>query len=742
MRFFIGFDIGDAESIIEMATSDGNDVFPATMPGQNASGRAIPTLYAFDDKGNTMFADQVAEDYDNLRQVEMNFKRRPSDLLHVSVVRANELMKIDNPQRLFKEPELRSGPLREFAEKLKTFVNIALGNKEFVERARAFAVNCEDCVISVGCPTNWDDLDRHIYRAMLLQSVIGQETYLGLPLTLQLERESRAAFLYIKNAYAVKLKDGEFVGLMDVGSSTIDISVLTKDSRTVVYDSGSNFLGARSIDYLILEYYISTISKDPEDGSLLRNVLEKNDAAFRSLLINCRFAKEKIFSAATDDKERIKARILFGDFDRVTLTWDTLVNDICAKRPIAPVLRKYCDLPEEDALRLGSKSWIEAFRDFLSDQIKSMKDNGIVLTKLFLTGSASRMEFVRTICKDLLPQLKQADSLFDDTNPSNAIANGLARVGLSDTMADAYEKDMEAFFDKGNGQLYSVIRHRIPDLIQDIADPIAGCVQNDIVIPAITRWKKGEYKTLAAMLNDIEASCKDTARFNAILTKNKEFSNAVQTWLEHKVGHDIALELQGIAHKHHVYNFTVDQLNAFKVLQISVGSGMLNGKNPKILTQVAADKIALALAAVVAVVSYMIVPFITGLVIGIVWIFFESLAISILSTMLANPALTVASFVTIAALLGVGVVRGYSQNKDQINDWLLKQNLPGVLRNRIKISDISEQLQQSRAEIVKKITGSINNPDAIKKLGESLYTSIQGQVKERADQIRYEIVKS
>lgn len=355
MRLFIGFDIGDAESIVEMAVSANNDVQPATMPGKNTSGQAIPTLFAYDEDGNTVFADQVAADYDDLTRVEMNFKRQPSNLLTLSDGRISELLCIDS-RELMNEPEFQSGPICEFAEKLCTFVNLVLTSDSFVERARAFAVNCDDCVICVGHPTNWNALDHHIYEAILQKSVIGEETYIGLPVSLSLEYESRAAFLYIKNTYAIKLADGEFVGLMDVGSSTIDISVLTKNSRDCVYDSGSNFLGARSIDYLILEYYISEIEKEPQDGMLLKNILENNRAAFRSLLINCRFAKEQIFSNSSMNKSKIKAKILFGNFKRIWLTWETLVEDICSKRPVAPVLTKYCALPIETARELGDKS--------------------------------------------------------------------------------------------------------------------------------------------------------------------------------------------------------------------------------------------------------------------------------------------------------------------------------------------------------------------------------------------------
>lgn len=738
MRLFIGFDIGDAESIVEMAVSASNDVQPATMPGKNTSGQAIPTLYAYDEDGNSVFADQVAADYDDLTRVEMNFKRQPSSLLTLSDGRISELLCID-PHKLMDEPEFQSGPIREFAAKLCTFVNLVLTNDSFVERARAFAVNCDDCVICVGHPTNWNALDHHIYEAILQKSVIGEETYIGLPISLSLEYESRAAFLYIKNTYAVKLADGEFVGLMDVGSSTIDISVLTKNSRDCVYDSGSNFLGARGIDYLILEYYISEIEKDPQDGMLLKNILENNRAAFRSLLINCRFAKEQIFSNSSMNKSKIKAKILFGDFRRVWLTWETLVEDICSKRPVAPVLTKYCALPNETARELGDRSWIMAFREFVRDQIHAMEKQGIVITKMFLTGSASRMEFVRAICKELIPQLNEKNSLFDDTNPSNAIANGLARVGASEIKAADFMADMKNFLDEENGQMHTIITRRIPDLIQDIADPIAGAVQDDIVIPAICKWKARDYKSLNNMLDAIQGQCKDKEKFNKILSENQEFSDAVSGWMVNKVGHDIAVALQGIAHKHQVYDFTIDQLNAFKTLKIGMGGDLVNTGGVSVVTKFPADQIAYAIAAVVGVVSFFVIPYVTGFVLGLVSFLFETLAVHILVTLMANPVAFGVSVVAIAALLGVGVVKGYKENKSVINDWLLKQNFPKPLRNTINVSKLAEEMKKSRAEMVVEISKGLNNSESVKSLSKGIYGGIYSQVEERANQIRYEI---
>lgn len=738
---YIGFDIGDGESIIELATSANDNVQPATMPGQNASGQSIPTLFAVDNKGNGIFADQVAADYEDIQRVEMNFKRCPGDMISVPEIRASELLQIE-AEELLDEPEFQSGPIKDYADRLCAFVDIVLNDDKFKERARAFAANCEDCVICVGHPTNWTALDCHIYRAILLKSVIGEGVYLKLPMTLSLESESRAAFLYIKNTYLVKLKEGEVVGLMDVGSSTIDISVMTKNSRDCIYDSGSNYLGARSIDYLILNYYIEEIEKkNSEDAARLKDLLTNDETAFRSLLLNCRFAKEAVFSSALKDKSVIKTHIYFGDFNRVTLTWKVLVDDICAKRPIAPVLQKYCGMPEDLTKKLGNQSWITAFRAFLKVQLDIMKyRHGISITKLFLTGSASRMEFVRTICKEMIPGLDNADSLFDDTNPSNAIANGLARVGASEFKADAFMKDMTSFLDKERGELYAIIRRRIPDLIADIADPLVDVMQNQVFMPELQAWKNGRYSTLQEMMDSVGAICRDESKFNSLLSTDEDFSAAVESWVVNKVGHDIALELQNYAMKHGVHNFTVDQLNVFKALNLNLGDGLMKTTDINIISQLPADKIATAVAAVVAIAVYSIMPYVTTMLLWIISFFFEVLATEILAFLASLPGgVVIAGFGAIALLIAAGVTNGYKENKERINQWLLGQNLPGMVRKAIDISKISGQMKQTRGEMVSQMNAKMNEQDVVDKLGSSIYANIQQQVQERANQIRYEI---
>lgn len=210
----------------------------------------------------------------------------------------------------------------------------------------------------------------------------------------------------------------------------------------------------------------------------------------------------------------------------------------------------------------------------------------------------------------------------------------------------------------------------------------------------------------------------------------------MESWIEHQVGHDIALELQGIAHKHNVFDFSADQLNAFKELSITIDTPV----NGAVVTKlVPAQEIAYALAAVVGVVGWIILPYITGFILGLVGLFFETLVINILVLLIANPMTTLVGFAAIALLLGAGVLVGYKENKEKINDWLQKQDLPVIVRKAIKMDDLANQMRKNRQELVGRITRELNTEETRDKLSRGIYSCTKSQVRDRANQIRYEI---
>ena len=227
-------------------------------------------------------------------------------------------------------------------------------------------------------------------------------------------------------------------------------------------------------------------------------------------------------------------------------------------------------------------------------------------------------------------------------------------------------------------------------------------------------------------------------KLTAVLSRNPDFNKAVSFWTANQVGHDIAVDLQGIAHKHNVYDFSIDDLNAFKTLPVNAGHVI--GKNDvDVLSQLPADVIAYALAAVVGVVAYLLFPYIAGLVVGLIALLFESLAVAILAFLVANPFTVLIGLAAILALLIGGVLKGYKENKKRINDWLLDKDMPQVLRKGINIDKLVADMASKRAEMKHEIEAALIKPEAQESLVNGIYGSILEQVEERSNQILYEI---
>lgn len=68
-KIFIGFDLGDGESITDFVVRDASDMkerirtnFVAmTMPDSREKGKAIPTVYGYDKNGNLVFANSILD---------------------------------------------------------------------------------------------------------------------------------------------------------------------------------------------------------------------------------------------------------------------------------------------------------------------------------------------------------------------------------------------------------------------------------------------------------------------------------------------------------------------------------------------------------------------------------------------------------------------------------------------------------------------------------------------------------
>ena len=738
----IGFDIGDAETVVAFLKGNSDQVTNATMPGKTAAGQAIPTLYGYTKNGKLQLADSVASDGTGLQKVAMNFKRCPSDIITADQKRKVELKDMKTDAELWNQPEMNTLKVRDYDEKLNTFIKVVFTHPDFEKILATQLDGCDECRVCVGHPTRWNPFEVRIYEAFLRHGILGQRELLGKKLFLEVERESRASFLYLRDAYQLQGAK-EFIGVIDVGSSTIDISVMKNgDARDRVYDDGQNFLGARSIDYLIMEYCIDKLSKGDmaEDFrdifAVDSNGKRKNPGAWDHMLINCRFAKEALFAASGDDKSRLKKWINILDFPPVMLKYSDLVDDIC-NRPVANVLKKYCDLSDEDYARMGNKNWKEAFREFLTVQKDKMAAKGISLSQIFMTGSASRMFFVRDICRDVFPEIKNSQSLMSDTEPSIAIANGLARVGVTEEKAKDFTKEVNEFLDASEG-LRSIVKSRVPDLISDVAGPIVDVIRDKIIVPNFNNWKAGKITTINNLMAEIEGALRDEKRFNLILQQDKGFSRAAAVWICSKLGNDIGTKLVSIATNYHVHDFKADDLNAFKLDVDSIYSGRNGALN--LVDKFGYEQFSSLISSVLGIIAFFISPYVVGVLVGLVAFISESAFWSILMAMMSIPDPLWLLLMAFLGITGAALTKTvFRNNKGKIEEWFQNRDLPIFVRKKVDVRKLIETFNADRDEIVKKLEASFNDGSKQDEIAEKISTTIRPQIEKKADEIKFAI---
>ena len=730
-KTYVGYDLGDGETITDLVTlesgkSTAKTVFDnMTMPDTVTPGQAMPTIFAFSGDGDVIFSQTISADPEAVRNIVVNFKRCPSDLLKggVSMPVAEQ---IDLVKKCSDWPDAslwaggNSPEMLDFKNSVIAFTNAVFKDENYVNRLKSAAQNSDEIVFCVGHPTNWTALDIAIYELILKNSVLGLGKYEGKKSSIIMEAESRAAFLYSKDVEAFgRLPKGSSVLLIDVGSSTIDITAMTASSNNHQYNSGSNYLGARSIDFMIKNWYLEKIKQQPANWSMYQSLVKTNPTISNALTLSCRKAKEQLYSSPTG-----MAVINFGLFPGVRLVAKDL-DAIIESTPISDILRNTIHLSDQEYTLMGKKSWKKLFKDFLNEKKAEMTKKGIKIGCVILTGSASKMPFVPQIVLEVFNEVS-SDSLKYDMDPSRTISKGLALVGPSNEKSKAFQNDVNRLV---NEKLGGIIEADIPALGQEM-----GKVISNILIPKmkqhIREWKSGDIITLDAMNDRIRADCSEK-NLTSLLSNNEAYQSAVKGWLKDKVGRDIAVELKGICSKYGVQDLDIDDLNIMSMPKITLGSIPLNPLDFM-------DTIMAVVAIVSGVVAYASIGVIMGVIVVVISIISESLAASLF---VALVGLGPIGWGVLGAVVGVAVAAlvagGFDAVKESFKDRVMGWNLPRIARQLMTDEKINRSFED--ADLPRQIENAFKDEKLKSDIAGRISENLKGQIEKRVEDIKYAI---
>lgn len=731
-KTYIGYDLGDGETITDIASlipekiTEKTEFQSMTMPDCNDPGRAMPTVFAFDNDGNVMFSNQIVESNgDDLQNVNINFKRRPSDLItSCSAISEGEI--VDLLRKACEWPDVSEWSaaadkgLLELKETIITFTNAIFNDDSYKERIKSAAVDSDEIVFCVGHPTNWSDLDIAIYELIMKNTILGSGKYAGKSSSIIMEAESRAAFLYSKDAKSQqKLKYGTCVLLVDVGSSTVDITAMSTNSYDRQYHTGNNYLGARSIDFMIRNWYLEELKKDQVKWKLYEKLSDSNPSINNALTLISRKVKEDLYSSNIKSK-----KIYFADFPPIALKIDDL-NNLIETTPVAKVLKEEIDIPDREYADMGNRSWKDLFKDFLLEKKREMEKLGINISRIILTGSASKMPFVSDIIRCVFTDLEK-DSLIFDMDPSRTISKGLALVGPANEKSKAFTEALNKLVDD---KLNSIIENNIPYLAEH-----TGKVVEKIIIPImkkrIQEWKDGKIKTLNEMNDKIKADCSSESLSN-LLADNKEYKQTIENWLKEKIGKDIAVELNALCKEFGVNDIGIDDLNI-----MTVPTAKIDG--PPIDPLAFVDVIKKIVAIIVGIISMVSITTIMATIVVVLSFVSEALAASLF---IALAGMGPVGWGVLAGVVGITVAAliagGFDGVKNLFQDRVRNFNLPKIARKALTENSINKSLTD--ANIAQKIADAFRKKQTKDDIIKEVSANLRGQIQNRAESIKYAI---
>lgn len=735
-KTYIGYDLGDGETITDVVTLEcGKNTSKTlfddmTMPDSNEPGKAMPTIFAYDESGKVMFSSTIVIAPDLVKNIVINFKRRPSDLLaksDKSVVENVQIVKslLDSSTTVWPSESVwfegNTEEMIEFKNSVVSFTNSIFTNETYINKLRTAAMGSDEVVFCVGHPTNWTELDVAIYELIMKNTILGSGKYADKKSSIIMEAESRAAYLYSKDVESFgRLPKGESVLLIDIGSSTIDLTAMTASSNNHQYNTGSNYLGARSIDFMIRDWYLNELKKNPASWSVYESLLKGNPTIPNALTLSCRKAKETLYSTTAG-----MAVVNFSTFPGIRLTKEILDN-IIDNTPISKILTETINLPVDEAKAMGNKSWKNLFKDFLIEKKTEMSKMGIKVGHIILTGSASKMPFAPQIVLEVFNEIS-SDSLGYDMDPSRTISKGLALVGPSNEKSEAFRKDLKTLVDEKLGK---IIKGNIPALSKKMGEIISGVIK-PVIKSRVSEWKNGSITTLNGMNQKIKNDCSE-ANLTKLLSSNKEYTKAIETWLRDSVGKDIAVELKALCTKYGVTDIGIDDLNIMNVPKISLNSEL------KLDPLAFMDTISGVVSVIAGLIAGISVTTIMAVIIVIISYISTTLASLIFSALVAmGPVGWGILAAVVAYSVKVLVSKGFDSVKDMFKDKVMSWDLPKVARKTMTDDKINSSIND--ANIPKQIEDAFNKPELANEIVKKVSDSLKGQIEKRAEDIKYAI---
>ena len=263
-------------------------------------------------------------------------------------------------------------------------------------------------LVYIATPSGWDKATQQLYVQMALKA--------GLPIPDDgVTKESRAAFVRAQqdqvSGIGRNISKGAIV--FDMGSSTLDFTYMNEKLPNLI-DNGYN-CGASQVERIIF-------AEKEKESDAIRLFEKKYPKLTDFLLFEARKIKEQVYF---DPTLKVKKTINFEDF----------IDD----EELEDERFKLSFMPGELNAMLHDNGYIESICNAMTDfKMKFIPDQPIY--GVFLTGGASRMDFIKSLVSQCwnVPE----DKIFRDQDPSLTISQGVAEVARMDMRTDGMDEGL------------------------------------------------------------------------------------------------------------------------------------------------------------------------------------------------------------------------------------------------------------------------------------------------------------
>lgn len=330
-------------------------------------------------------------------------------------------------------------------------------------------------VVFIATPSGWSQEDRNLYGQMARLA--------GIPIA-GVTAESRAAFirgqLKVDSGLPQYIDKGAIV--FDMGSSTLDFTYLRGNEIT---DFGYN-CGASLVERII---YSAAREKD--------EVIKDFERAYPSLI-------DRLLFAARTAKEQV----YFHPEKKNTMV--VHIDELVEDDEFDGERIKMVFEPGALNAMLDKEGYIQQIKESMID-FKNNHIAGKPIYVVFLTGGASRMDFIRSLVSECWNI--ENDMIYMDQEPSLTISQGVAEVARGDLRSgdikdvkdlvsgiDVYTPFIDRLCEKVSSEMIQTVNDNVvafrdseyDSSVNDLQDAIDSVIAQDI--NNITGWAKDIYK--------------------------------------------------------------------------------------------------------------------------------------------------------------------------------------------------------------------------------------------------------